>query len=826
MDPSIFKLLEEDEDESMHSGADVDAFQAALNRDIEGSMTSSLPLVTNPGNNHSPNQQFATWKNGVGDSNINVQPQHINVQTQHSLESTHMKEQQGSAIENQHQHDLKRTNESHLQHNQPQDLHRAGQLWENPSQVPQTTGLPKTEKNPTGNESDRSHNQESESQYMKLQKMSSQQARGVEPPVNPMNRNPKQVPFAALLPTLMNQLDKDRALQLRTLYARLKKNEIPKEGFTRHMKDIVGDQMLRLAVSKLQQVNYNQGKIGIQAPSTEINNQKSQSDPRAVHLNQLPSSASGTLGSSVPVQGLTKHPQHQMQHPPSSFPMYTTSGSFHTYPGPNTNASGSSLRPHLHDSHMRHVGHNQTMGSTGLGGPPQSTTNMMTMPKFERPSAVNDPNRVQGGATSHFQNSSSLPLNSAPGQGSSVSHVKQESVDQSFEKNNAASMTTNEDLEKESSRMVLSTPNNMAPASSVSPSITTQLDASTTMNSRGPLGTSQGGLNNARMPPKKPSVGQKKPLETLGSSPPPPSKKQKVAGNSMDQSIEQLNDVTAVSGVNLREEEEQLFSGAKEDGRVSEASRRVVHEEEERLILQKNPLQRKLAEIMAKAGLKQISNDVERCLSLCVEERMRGLLSHIIRLSKQRVDAEKSRHRTFITSDIRLQINEMNQKVKEEWEKKQAEAEKLKKPSESEEGDGGVDSEKEKEDNRSKGVKVNKEDDDKMRTTAANVAARAAVGGDDAFLKWQLMAEARQKSVSEAGKDGNQKTTSGGGKNSKDKQDGGRRFSGTGGRRVGKNQGSSLQPKVVRTISVKDVVAVLEREPQMSKSTLMYRLIQ
>lgn len=67
-----------------------------------------------------------------------------------------------------------------------------------------------------------------------------------------------------------------------------------------------------------------------------------------------------------------------------------------------------------------------------------------------------------------------------------------------------------------------------------------------------------------------------------------------------------------------------------------------------------------------------------------------------------------------------------------------------------------------------------------MRTTAANVAARAAVGGDDTFLKWQLMAEARQKSVSEAGKDGNQKSTSGGGRNSKDKQDGGRRFSGAG----------------------------------------------
>lgn len=42
-------------------------------------------------------------------------------------------------------------------------------------------------------------------------------------------------------------------------------------------------------------------------------------------------------------------------------------------------------------------------------------------------------------------------------------------------------------------------------------------------------------------------------------------------------------------------------------------------------------------------------------------------------------------------------------------------------------------------------IKANKEDDDKMRTTAANVAARAAVGGDDKMSKWQLMAEARQK---------------------------------------------------------------------------------
>ncbi|RVX00055.1 Transcription initiation factor TFIID subunit 4b [Vitis vinifera] len=43
MDPSIMKLLEEDEDETMHSGADVEALTAALNRDIEGDTSTSQP---------------------------------------------------------------------------------------------------------------------------------------------------------------------------------------------------------------------------------------------------------------------------------------------------------------------------------------------------------------------------------------------------------------------------------------------------------------------------------------------------------------------------------------------------------------------------------------------------------------------------------------------------------------------------------------------------------------------------------------------------------------------------------------------------------------
>ncbi|RYR49093.1 hypothetical protein Ahy_A07g035385 isoform B [Arachis hypogaea] len=86
------------------------------------------------------------------------------------------------------------------------------------------------------------------------------------------------------------------------------------------------------------------------------------------------------------------------------------------------------------------------------------------------------------------------------------------------------------------------------------------------------------------------------------------------------------------------------ISSIKEDSRVSEATRRAVQEEAERLILQKIPLQKILFEIMFKYGLKGVNNDVERCLSLCVEERMRGLISNLIRMSKQAMTMALSRH--------------------------------------------------------------------------------------------------------------------------------------------------------------------------------------
>ncbi|XP_020868007.1 transcription initiation factor TFIID subunit 4 isoform X1 [Arabidopsis lyrata subsp. lyrata] len=652
--------------------------------------------------------------------------------------------------------------------------------------------------------------------YMKLQKMSSQQALGVEQPVDPVNHGLTLARVCDLLRILVDHHQPDKVIQMRclTLYYKVKRKELSIQEFMQQLKDVVGDRITRSLISQLHQSK--QGNMGIKVPGRPNHDKVSksaeiiaqQSDPCEVHINQLPSTNSGTLSSSATAQGLNKHPEIHMQLPSSSFHMDTNFGSLNPYPGTNVTSPGLSSRAKL--PHFQHMENNQNAGPASVGGPTKSTVNMTT---------VNGPSRVQDGPIYDFQKNSSLPLYSAPWQGSvtkdhtvgpssSVIHVEHKLNDQSFEQaqkprslvqhgvtnvplkqNNAILISSYDDLEKQSSKMVLSTSTTFA--SSVSPSMTTQLDSSTMVNLPAPSKTIPK-IADVTVTPKMPSVGQKKPLEALGSSLPPSRKRQKLCETSSDESIEKFNDVTAVSGINLREEEKRLLgSGPKNNGGVSKACRRIVHEEEERTILQKILLKRKLTEIMAKSGLKHIDHDVERCLSLCVEERMRGLLSNIIRISKQRTDAEKCRNRTFITSDIRKEINEMNQKVKEEWEKKRAGEDK------------NEENETEKEDQRSKEPKANKKDEDKKRAKAANVAVHAAVGGDDRFSKWKLMAEAHQRS------------SPGPGRNSK-------KLSGEiGGTQFGKNQGL---PKLVQSISVKDVIAVVEKEPQMSRSTLLYCL--
>ncbi|XP_042510537.1 transcription initiation factor TFIID subunit 4b-like isoform X2 [Macadamia integrifolia] len=947
MDPSIMKLLEDDEDETMHSGADVEAFTAALNRDIEGHTSTSQPsypenAVLSHGGNPTSSQLVPRWHNSNQEENATSQTHqeernNMWSQVQHSTETVQI--HSGSGAENQQQQIVSSQGHSELpmQRKQSNDDQQQLQVEQNSLQMSQKNGAQISEQSP-GHlpEKERLPVADSQNQYPKLQKMNNQLTTAADQASNPVFRG--KLPFAMFLPVMEANLDKDRAMQLRTIFAKLRKNEINKEDFVRHMRNIAGDNMVKQAVAKVQMqtgpyqfqlqsqaslqhqnqppqqqqqqpkmpnvqqfsdpqsftqlhqkgpptdrsqipTSTAQGQNDSNFPTTEKSSQKSretehQLDSPGMHLSQSSSASVSMVNqekglSPIQIQGINKQ-QQQLQHlpfPHTSFPMYATMvGNYspHSCSGPPISGATTSRKSQTQDSQMRQVPLHQGMVSNQLGGATQPM-NMMIMPKYEMQNSLTEPKRLQGGT--HLASHSTMEQNPAQRQ-SSVSeeqkggalslmvYVKQELLDQTAEQQQMPQLSDSqgssslgpvqvdqeETTEKQVARIPFSTSANAAvPTNLASGSVATPMDATLPMRPQIPsAATPVGAGMNMKTPPKRASISQKRPVEAVGTPSPLSSKKQKVTGAFLDQSIEQLNDVTAVSGVNLREEEEQLLSAPKEESRASEATRRVVQEEEERLILQKIPLQKKLAQLMSKSGIKSVSNDVERCLSLCVEERMCSLISNLIRLSKQRVDIERPRHHTIISSDVRHQILMMNRKAKEEWEKKQAEeAEQQRKLNEAG-GNIGVDGDKDNDEARTKTLKANKEEDDKMRTTAANFAARAAVGGDDMLSKWQLMAEqARQKreggadgaSIVQTGRELSRKALSTMGQTTTDNQEVENRglsaaaASGPA-RKFGRNSVVMPQSKVARTISVKDVIAVLEREPQMSKSTLMYRLYE
>ncbi|KAL3340372.1 hypothetical protein AABB24_028819 [Solanum stoloniferum] len=922
MDPSIMKLLEEDEDETMHSGADVEAFTAALNRDIGGENSQSQPsdsdsVPLSQGSSYTSNQ-FAPWQTANHDENASrcsLQDSETMQPKEENLSDMQLKRLDTDSQNQQQKNDSSQEiNSLPLQHI-AQDSYQTTEVEQDTLHSSRAVSMQNPEKN-TQNPEFPHLNLQGANNIQSMQSLTtgtsglpgvatvasnqSESATGSSSQAA-MNiaKQGKQVPFAMLFPHIQPQLDKDRAAQLQALYVKLKKNEISKESFVRNMRSIIGDQMLKMAVYKFQsQASKNSQSVPGQFPQSQASQQQhslmpaddssnmaieskaqklheveNQVDLRGAQGSRMPSSGLTAVKQErdhtpFPSQGLNRQQQQHLHFSQASFPTFANAGNnYSAYSASNVNSSTTQpLKQQSDDAQMRQISAQQNRNATQFGVPTQAM-GIMSAPKFEKQNTFGEAKRLPGGglnisSTSRIQQTSvqwqpsankeqksilSLPMtNPKPEpidhfhdqlQRSQLSPFSSVQVDQG----NSTSESSRDESIEQTSRIGLSSTTSMKPSNSASSSMSSHMDTSTLLTSWTLSVTSPLGLgNNGKTPVKKPSIGQKKPLDALGSSPPPSGKKQKVSGGFLDQSIEQLNDVTAVSGVNLREEEEQLFSGPKEDSRVSEASRRVVQEEEERLILQKIPLQKKLTEIMAKCGLKNMSSDVERCLSLCVEERMRGLISSLIRLSKQRVDIEKSRHRTIVTSDVREEIMSINRKAREEWEKKQADVEKLQKANEPE-GSIGVDGDKEKDEGRGKSIKVNKEEDDKMRTTAANVAARAAVGGDDMLSKWQLMAEqARQKreggsdvaSGSQPGKDVTRKNLSAPTRSSRDPQEAEKRIQSsaiaTPGavRRAGRTQGIITQTRIARSITVKDVIAILEREPQMSKSTLIYRLYE
>ncbi|KAL4558938.1 hypothetical protein LXL04_037143 [Taraxacum kok-saghyz] len=404
MDPSIMKFLEEDEDETMHSGADVEAFTAALNRDIEGDTISTYqpPTTTDAGGgtNHTPSQLFQQWQSANCEGNTNYSNEEEVKPKIHEHQSSAMEvNRHGSGSEVQHPPND--TSRVPSEPTRPQD----DQHKVHTSQTMNTVKTPVQEPS-------LSRNPENESQMQRMHRMGNNQQPmpTTGQSANALNRpSGKQVPFALLLPVIEPQLDNDRAIQLQGLYVRLRNNNINKEEFVRHMRSLVGDHMLKMAQS---------GKLNIQKPSpyappssihqsSESSSLPIDSNSQKSRMLEHQSDSSNHITSNIkqdreqqqqqqqppfPLQGLGKQQQQQHMHfPPSSFPNYgNPSGNFHPGSTPNMNMPLQSFRPQTHDLQMRQGPVHQV----GMG------TQAMSQ------NAFNDMKRMHGGSLSHFANNS------------------------------------------------------------------------------------------------------------------------------------------------------------------------------------------------------------------------------------------------------------------------------------------------------------------------------------------------------------------------------------------------------------------------------------
>eukprot|EP00850_Spirogloea_muscicola_P018765 SM000175S03312 [mRNA] locus=s175:198100:202623:+ [translate_table: standard] len=349
------------------------------------------------------------------------------------------------------------------------------------------------------------------------------------------------------------------------------------------------------------------------------------------------------------------------------------------------------------------------------------------------------------------------------------------------------------------------------------------------------------------------------------------SKRAKPGPQEADQSIDQLNDVTAVSGVNLREEEEQLLQVPKEASHITEAVRKLVREEESTLFLDRVALQTKLASIALHHGLKAINPEVHRCISMAAEERLRAMLYTLVKLSKQRKDNHKSKHKIVYTLNTPQQLQKIRQCEKEVLDRREAlEQEQLRLLNEKGGKDKASITDAEKEELRLKALKAKELQDEQMKATAANRAAREAIGVDERVLQWQMALNKKKLDRAAAGSSsgptvgmtapfagqgarerlppdlpaatGRPGSAGRGGSSDADESWEGAiqcvegrssaaerasrgsqpAIQGSTGRPPGMSLGRRLGLR--RTISVADVMFLLQREQQMCKSKLLYRL--
>jgi transcription initiation factor TFIID subunit 4 len=201
------------------------------------------------GCNNAFTQSLPKWPTSSHEKQTDCQNQEPKIaQKQEQPPSETELKQLGPPVEQLQNAAVQDVNNLPLSQKPSQDECLQGQTGQVSHQNSQTSIIQNTEKvpNPIFNQEEvKTQNPSSDSQYAKLQQMSNQQATVNDQTSNQINRS-RQVPFGMLLPILIPQLPKDRAMQLQTLFNKLK------VGFSNQFRspliDICGDWFCHITI--------------------------------------------------------------------------------------------------------------------------------------------------------------------------------------------------------------------------------------------------------------------------------------------------------------------------------------------------------------------------------------------------------------------------------------------------------------------------------------------------------------------------------------------------------------------------------------------------
>eukprot|EP00963_Diacronema_lutheri_P005297 scaffold412_cov311-Pavlova_lutheri.AAC.9 len=306
-------------------------------------------------------------------------------------------------------------------------------------------------------------------------------------------------------------------------------------------------------------------------------------------------------------------------------------------------------------------------------------------------------------------------------------------------------------------------------------------------------------------PAAAPVVGTKRPDPPV-SHPGPPAKKATEAKKSTGE--EEL-DILKGAGVNLEEETQALVAGLHAGGaRTGTESYEKISEESWVRI---KPLKMMLGKVMEKFDIKSVDDDVLRLVSLATKARFSHFLERLVILARQRSNAETDGIPHAPTWDPRREVLRIERREREKVRKRQeAEREALLRAAEAK---------KLKEDDQEKLQKALQEREDRTRTAAANKAAMSAFGKDAKWAKWGKVAGSKTKKEDKAAAE-EELALKGRPRKSPMKH--------------AEDQTPTLAPRVLPAsfksrsvnVSLKDCIALMEREPCYAKSTTLFKLYE